>query len=67
MRVCVAVLLMLFGGSGIAQVPPGGDPQVQAAYPETEAAAALRHSPAKSYSWMRASCATWRSATMNSP
>ena len=42
MRTCVAVVLLLFGGMGIAQVPPDGGPRNQAAYPETEAAAAWR-------------------------
>jgi len=38
----VAVVLMLFGGMGIAQVPMNVGPQPGAAYPESEAAAAWR-------------------------
>jgi predicted Zn-dependent protease len=42
MRACIALVLLLFGGVGVAQVPPAAAPQNQAAYPETEAAAAWR-------------------------
>ena len=42
MKTCVAVLLFLFGGVCFAQVSPDGRPQNQAAYPESEAAAAWR-------------------------
>ena len=42
MKTCVAVLLLLFGGVCTAQVSPDGRPQNQAAYPESEAAAAWR-------------------------
>lgn len=42
MKTCVAVVLLLFGGVCFAQVSPDGRPQNQAAYPESEAAAAWR-------------------------
>ena len=42
MKTCVAVVLLLFGGFGLAQVPQQGGPRIQAAYPEAEAAAAWR-------------------------
>jgi predicted Zn-dependent protease len=42
MRMWVAVVLLLFGGMGIAQVPPEAGRQNQPAYPESEAAAAWR-------------------------
>lgn len=42
MRSCIALVLLLFGSMGIAQVPPDTLPQNRAAYPETEAAAAWR-------------------------
>jgi len=42
MKTCVAVVLLLFGGVCFAQASPDGRPQNQAAYPESEAAAAWR-------------------------
>jgi len=42
MRVCVAIVLLLFVTLGIAQAPPNGGPRQEAAYPESEAAAAWR-------------------------
>ena len=42
MKTCVAVVLLLFSGVCFAQVSPEGRPQSQAAYPESEAAAAWR-------------------------
>ena len=42
MKTCVAVVLLLFGGFSLAQVPPDGRPLNQAAYPESEAAEAWR-------------------------
>ncbi len=42
MKTCIAVVLLLFGGVCFAQVSPDGRPQIQAAYPESEAAAAWR-------------------------
>ena len=42
MRLCVAVLLLLFAGLGTAQVPPPGGARDRAAYPESDAVAAWR-------------------------
>lgn len=42
MKTCIAVVFLLFGGVCFAQVSPDGRPQHQAAYPESEAAAAWR-------------------------
>jgi predicted Zn-dependent protease len=42
MKTCVAMMLLLFGGVCLAQASPDGRPQNQAAYPESEAAAAWR-------------------------
>jgi predicted Zn-dependent protease len=42
MRVCVAVLLLTFGCMGFAQAPVPGGARREAAYPESEAAAAWR-------------------------
>ncbi len=42
MKTSFAAGLLLFGGVCFAQVPPGGGPQAQAAYPASEAAAAWR-------------------------
>lgn len=40
MKTCIAVVLLLCGGVCFAQLSPDGKPQNQAAYPESEAAAA---------------------------
>jgi len=42
MKTCIAVALLLFGGACFAQLPADGRPRGQAAYPESEAAAAWR-------------------------
>ena len=42
MKTCIAVVFLFFGGVCFAQVSPDGRPQNQAAYPESEAAAAWR-------------------------
>jgi predicted Zn-dependent protease len=42
MKTCVAMVLLLFGGVCFAQASPDGRPQNQAAYPESETAAAWR-------------------------
>lgn len=42
MKTCIAVVLLLFGGVCFAQPSPDGKAQNQAAYPESEAAAAWR-------------------------
>jgi predicted Zn-dependent protease len=42
MKTCIAVALLLFGGICFAGALPNGLPQAQAAYPESEAAAAWR-------------------------
>ena len=42
MKTCVAVVFLFFGGICLAQMSPDGSPQSQAAYPESEAAAAWR-------------------------
>jgi Zn-dependent protease with chaperone function len=42
MRVCVALILLLFGDMGIAQMPVQGGTRHEAAYPESEAAEAWR-------------------------
>jgi len=42
MRTCVAALLLLCAGMGIAQVPANGDTKTGLAYPEPEAVAAWR-------------------------
>ncbi|OFW16443.1 MAG: hypothetical protein A3H27_02035 [Acidobacteria bacterium RIFCSPLOWO2_02_FULL_59_13] len=42
MKTCIAVAVLFFGGVCYAQAPPDGRPQSQAAYPESEAAAAWR-------------------------
>ncbi len=41
-KTCLAVVLLLFGGACFAQLSPDGRPQNQAAYPESETAAAWR-------------------------
>ena len=42
MKTCIAAALMFFAGICFAQASPEGKPQTQAAYPESEAAAAWR-------------------------
>jgi predicted Zn-dependent protease len=42
MRVCVALIFLLFGGMGIAQMPMQGGTRHEAAYPDSEAAEAWR-------------------------
>ena len=42
LKTCIAVALLLFGGVCLAQVSPDWRPQIHAAYPESEAAAAWR-------------------------
>lgn len=42
MKTCIAVVLLLFAGTCLAQASPDGGPQTRAAYPESEAAAAWR-------------------------